>query len=68
MVAGEDESKAGCVDIRSRDNQRLGKMRVDDLAKFFKEQLPKPSSSFDSKYVSAWKAEDYPVVAVADAV
>jgi len=32
-VAGEDEMKAGTVDVRTRDNKRHGKFRIDDLAK-----------------------------------
>lgn len=31
LVAGEDEMKAGMIDVRTRDNKRHGKMRVDEL-------------------------------------
>jgi len=29
LVAGEEEMEAGLVDVRTRDNERHGKMRVD---------------------------------------
>jgi len=45
LVVGEEEMKSGCVDVRSREDKRIGKMRVDELAKFFKDQIPKPSSA-----------------------
>jgi threonyl-tRNA synthetase len=32
VVAGEEEARDGCVDVRSRDGQRVGKMRIDELA------------------------------------
>jgi threonyl-tRNA synthetase len=35
LVAGEDEMNAGLVDVRTRDNVRHGKMRVDALADHF---------------------------------
>ena len=47
LVAGEDEMKAGLVDVRTRDNKRHGKMRVDDLAELLKKEEPKPSRSFE---------------------
>jgi len=34
-VAGEQEQNTGTVDIRSRDNERIGKMRVDELHEYF---------------------------------
>jgi len=60
-VAGEEEAKDGMVDIRSRDNQRIGKMRIDALVQFFNEQTPKPSRSHDNLYGNVWRPEDYPV-------
>jgi threonyl-tRNA synthetase len=35
LVAGEDEAKTGMVDIRTRDNERMGKMRIDQLHDHF---------------------------------
>jgi len=35
LVAGEEEAATGTVDIRTRDNQRMGKLRVDELHDFF---------------------------------
>lgn len=29
LVAGEEEAKEGCVDVRNREGQRIGKMRID---------------------------------------
>ena len=62
-MAGEEEAKEGCVDVRSRDGQRVGKMRVDALAKFFEDLTPKPSRSHDHLYSQMWKPEDYPAIA-----
>jgi len=62
LVCGEEEVKSGCVDVRTRENVRQGKMRVDKVAEFFESLLPKKSPEFDSMYSKAWKAEDYPVV------
>lgn len=44
----------GTVDVRTRDNQRHGKWRVDDLAEHLKEQKPAPSESFNSFYKNAF--------------
>ena len=61
LVAGEEEVAAGMVDIRSRDNTRVGKMRIDDLVKFFNDLTPKPSRSHDKLYAKVWNPADYPV-------
>ena len=68
LVAGEEESGTGQVDIRSRDNQRVGKMRIDELVQFFRNQSPKPSRSHDNLYSNIWRPEDYPVQPVQPAV
>jgi len=47
LVAGEEEVKQGTVDIRSRDNQRVGKKRVDQLHDFFQSLLPPKSEKFE---------------------
>jgi len=31
LVVGEDEMKSGCVDVRGRDGDRIGKKRVDEV-------------------------------------
>lgn len=61
LVAGEEEVRDGCVDVRSRDGQRVGKMRIDQVAKFFEDQSPKPSRSHDALYSQVWRPEDYPI-------
>ena len=35
LVAGEEEASSGMVDIRTRDNERMGKMRIDQLHEYF---------------------------------
>lgn len=40
LIAGEEEAKSGMVDIRTRDNKRLGKMRVDELHAYFESLMP----------------------------
>lgn len=61
LVAGEEEMKAGMVDVRSREGERVGKMRVDEAAKFFNSLLPKKSQSHDERYSKVWNPNDYPV-------
>ena len=58
LVAGEEEVKDGRVDIRSREDKRVGKMRIDELAEFFRSLSPKPSRSHDNLYNNAWKPEN----------
>ena len=40
LVAGEEEVKSGTVDVRTREGKRDGKMRIDDLAKYFNSMKP----------------------------
>lgn len=61
LVAGEEEQKEGQVDIRSRDNQRIGKMRIDQLVEYFKSLSPKDSRTHDALYSKIWNPADYPV-------
>ena len=68
LVAGEEEAKEGQVDIRSRDNQRLGKMRIDQLVTYFQNLSPKPSRSHDNLYSGIWRPEDYPLAVKAEEV
>lgn len=51
---------SGAVDVRTREEKRIGKMRVDDLVKMFEEQMPAKSKNFEDFYNKAWKPEDYP--------
>ena len=62
LVAGEEEAKEGCVDVRNREGQRIGKMRIDQVAKYFEDLNPKPSRSNDVLYSKIWKPENYPIV------
>jgi len=56
----QEKTKSGMVDVRTRDSERVGKMRVDEVANYFRSLLPKPSSKFESKYSKAWNPKDYP--------
>mmetsp|Transcript_18996 Transcript_18996/g.29132 ORF Transcript_18996/g.29132 Transcript_18996/m.29132 type:complete len:884 (+) Transcript_18996:485-3136(+) len=59
LVAGEQEVKEGTVDIRSRDNKRIGKKRVDELPAFFETQQPAESKRHGEFYSKAWDAANY---------
>ena len=54
LVAGEDEAKTGMVDIRTRDNERMGKMRIDQLHEHFQSLLPGKSNEYEKFYEKAW--------------
>ena len=59
LVAGEEEMKQGLVDVRTRDEERHGKMRVDQLAEVLHGLRPKVSNSFENFYDNIWDPEDY---------
>ena len=59
MIAGEEEAKSGMVDIRTRDNKRLGKMRVDELHAHFESLMPKNSSKYEKFYEKAWDPSQF---------
>lgn len=61
LVVGEEEMSAGAVDVRTREEKRLGKYRTDDLVKLFESEYPKESNNFNEFYGKAWKPEDFPV-------
>ena len=42
------------VDIRTRDNERMGKMRIDQLDEHFQSLLPKNSKKYEEFYAKAW--------------
>ena len=46
LVAGEDEMKEGTVDVRTRDNKRHGKFRVDEIAAKLQADKPAPSQYY----------------------
>ena len=52
FVVGEQEAELGAVDVRTRDNKRLGKIKVSQMLRYLKpEQLP-PSSEAQQSYYS----------------
>ena len=59
LVAGEDEMKAGTVDVRTRDNKRHGKIRVPKVADILAAEIPVQSSKFDNFYKNAFNPADY---------
>jgi threonyl-tRNA synthetase len=54
LVAGEEEAQSGMVDIRTRDNERVGKMRVDQLHEYFQTLMPGKSNKYEEFYAKAW--------------
>lgn len=46
--------------MRTRDGERVGKMRIDEVAKHFENLMPKKSHSFENLYSKVWRPEDYP--------
>ena len=51
--------KDGLVDVRTRDNKRHGKIRVDEVARLLETERPIPSSSNTNFYKNVWKPETY---------
>lgn len=45
LVAGEKEAENGTVDIRTRENKRMGAMRIDKLHEYFQALMPKHSDA-----------------------
>lgn len=54
LVAGEEEEATGMVDIRTRDNERMGKMRLDQLHEYFQTLMPGKSNKYEEFYAKAW--------------
>lgn len=52
--------KAGLVDVRTRDNKRHGKMRVDDLVAHLNTLEPQVSNAESKYYEGAWDPSNYP--------
>lgn len=55
--------QSGTVDVRTRDTERHGKMRVDKLAEMLTALKPAPSCSFNKFYENVWNPSNYPEVA-----
>lgn len=51
--------RTGCVDVRTRDTERHGKMRVDQVADMLEALKPAPSDSFGRFYNKVWNVDDY---------
>jgi hypothetical protein len=51
---------AGLVDVRTRDNVRHGKMRVDALGKHLETLKPAHSKCHEIFYSDIWCADKYP--------
>lgn len=49
----------GTVNVRTREDGKLGEMRVDAFADKVKEEMNKPSGAFDRFYANVWKPENY---------
>ena len=63
LVAGEQEAKEGTVDIRTRDNKRMGKMRIDELHAYFQTLYPQESNKSKLFYEKSWNPANYEVKA-----
>lgn len=58
---------AGTVDVRTRDNQRHGMKRVDQIADEMDALVCDKSAFYNKFYENIWKAEDYGLVSEAAA-
>lgn len=54
LVAGEQEMEAGLLDVRTRDNKRHGKLRVDEVASMMAAESPAPSKASNNFYAKAF--------------
>ena len=52
--------QSGTVDVRTRDTERHGKMRVDKLADMLAAMKPAPSSAHNIFYDKVWNPSAYP--------
>lgn len=60
VVCGEQEASTGTVDIRTRENGRVGKMQVHKFIEYLHSLEPKASSKEEELYKDEWRLEDYP--------
>lgn len=51
---GEQEAATGTADVRTRDNKRHGKIRIDKIAEMLKSEEPAPAKKFDTFYEKAF--------------
>ena len=49
----------GTVNVRTREDGKLGEMRVDAFAEKVKGEMNKPSGASDRFYQNVWKPENY---------
>jgi hypothetical protein len=63
LVAGEKEANDGTVDIRTRDNERIGTKRIDELHNYFTSLLPAHSDKYEKFYENAWNPANFPTCA-----
>ena len=54
LVAGEAEMNDGLVDVRTRDNVRHGKIRVDEVAAMLEKERPPPAEMQERFYSKAF--------------
>ena len=59
LVAGEKEAETGTVDVRTRENKRIGAKRIDQLHEYFLALLPKHSNAQTKFYEKQWNIDDY---------
>ena len=59
LVAGEEEMKYGTVDVRTRDEKRHGKIRVNEVAALLHAQYPNPAHIQEDFYKKMWNFDDY---------
>lgn len=59
LVAGEKEAAAGTVDVRTRENKRIGTKRIDQLHEYFLALLPRHSNAHIKFYEKQWNLDDY---------
>lgn len=50
MVVGPDELEGKTADVRTRDNRRLGKIKVSKLIKYFRVEKEVPKSKASDKF------------------
>lgn len=52
--------KSGTVDVRSREGDRIGKKRVDELVTFFESLYPSKSKASEELFSKKWNPNNYP--------
>lgn len=68
LCAGEKEAEAGTVDIRTRENKRMGTMRLDEFHEFLQStEMPNKSKVYEQFYAKAWDPAHFKVGTCADA-